>query len=100
MKDTSFALFLFASILSGCGQPGPLYLPTDKPPIYVEPDTEPEAKQVKEPEAKKIEQPKLKLPTTPESKQEVAPKPELSTTPEPKPENLPQPDIKPPAIGQ
>ncbi len=25
-------------LLSACGQPGPLYLPTDKPPVYVPPE--------------------------------------------------------------
>jgi predicted small lipoprotein YifL len=44
MKDPSYALFLFCLLLVGCGQPGPLYLPTNKPPIYVEPDVEPEVK--------------------------------------------------------
>ena len=29
-------LFLF-----GCGQTGPLYLPTDEPPIHVEPEDAP-----------------------------------------------------------
>jgi predicted small lipoprotein YifL len=31
-------------MVTACGQPGPLYLPTDKPPIYVEPDAEAETK--------------------------------------------------------
>lgn len=35
--------------LSACGQPGPLYLPADKPPVYVPPEEhvkdEPEGKQ-------------------------------------------------------
>jgi predicted small lipoprotein YifL len=44
MKNTGFALYLLCSLLYGCGQPGPLYLPTSKPPIYVEPDAEPETK--------------------------------------------------------
>jgi predicted small lipoprotein YifL len=28
-------------MLSACGQPGPLYLPSSKPPIYVQPEPEP-----------------------------------------------------------
>ena len=39
MKINLFlATFLLSFTLSGCGQPGPLYLPTDKPPIYVAPE--------------------------------------------------------------
>jgi len=35
-------------MLSACGQPGPLYLPSSKPPIYVEPEPvpEPEPKEI------------------------------------------------------
>lgn len=46
---------LLVSIVTGCGQTGPLYLPGQKPPIYVppepipEPEDEPEYKP--EPEA-------------------------------------------------
>jgi predicted small lipoprotein YifL len=54
MKYLSFTLLSFCLLVSGCGQPGPLYLPTDKPPIYVEPDSEPETKE-SEP---KLEKPK------------------------------------------
>jgi predicted small lipoprotein YifL len=35
-------LLLLATVITGCGQPGPLYLPTEKPPIHVEPEPEPE----------------------------------------------------------
>ena len=35
-------LSLFACLLLfGCGQSGPLYLPTDEPPIHVEPEDAP-----------------------------------------------------------
>jgi predicted small lipoprotein YifL len=44
MKNTGFALYFVLSLLSGCGQPGSLYLPTSKPPMYVEPEAEPETK--------------------------------------------------------
>jgi predicted small lipoprotein YifL len=44
MKDYRYPLFLVCLLLSGCGQPGPLYLPTNKPPVYVEPDAELETK--------------------------------------------------------
>lgn len=47
MKDTGFVLLLLGLTLAGCGQPGPLYLPSAKPPIYVEP--EPETESNKEP---------------------------------------------------
>jgi predicted small lipoprotein YifL len=39
-------LFLFLSLwsaLTGCGQPGPLYLPGTTPPIHVEPEPEPKS---------------------------------------------------------
>jgi len=45
MKTTKLFLFLAAcSALTGCGQPGPLYLPGTTPPIHVEPEPEPESK--------------------------------------------------------
>ncbi|MDD1637603.1 MAG: lipoprotein [Methylococcaceae bacterium] len=48
MKTRQLFLFLAAcSALTGCGQPGPLYLPGTTPPIHVEPKPEPEP----EPEA-------------------------------------------------
>jgi predicted small lipoprotein YifL len=62
MKDYSFALLL-CLILSACGQPGLLYLPTDKPPVYVEPETETknaEPKQATKPEPPP--QPEIKQP--------------------------------------
>lgn len=33
---------LFALLLCGCGQTGPLYLPDAPPPIHVEPEPDPE----------------------------------------------------------
>jgi predicted small lipoprotein YifL len=57
MKDYSFALFLVCLMVSACGQPGPLYLPTDKPPIYVEPDAETETKGAEPKQATKPEPP-------------------------------------------
>lgn len=61
MKHIRFALLL-SFLVSGCGQPGPLYLPTSKPPVYVEPDSVPEAK---DPEQKpKVPQPDIKQPAT------------------------------------
>jgi predicted small lipoprotein YifL len=41
-----FVLPLVLLLLSACGQPGPLYLPSSKPPIYVEPEpvSKPETK--------------------------------------------------------
>lgn len=66
MKDYRYPLFLLCLLLSGCGQPGPLYLPTNKPPIYVEPDAEPEAENT----APKQET-KPKSPPQPETKQPV-----------------------------
>jgi predicted small lipoprotein YifL len=50
---SNFILRLFVALpgllmLSACGQPGPLYLPSSKPPIYVQPEPipEPEAKEI------------------------------------------------------
>jgi predicted small lipoprotein YifL len=65
MRNTCFAVYLFCALLSGCGQPGPLYLPTDKPPIYAEPD--PETKDIEPKQATKPEpppQPEIKQPAT------------------------------------
>ncbi|WP_411725289.1 LPS translocon maturation chaperone LptM [Methyloglobulus sp.] len=61
MKDYRFALFLLCLVLPGCGQPGPLYLPSDKPPIYVEPEPAPETKD-KETRPEPPPQPKIKQP--------------------------------------
>jgi predicted small lipoprotein YifL len=44
MRIFSFAILFSSLMVTACGQPGPLYLPTDKPPIYVEPDAEAETK--------------------------------------------------------
>jgi predicted small lipoprotein YifL len=66
MKHPSLALLLF-TFLTACGQPGPLYLPTDKPPIYVEP--EPETTDV-ETETEKKEHAKPG-PPQPETKQPI-----------------------------
>lgn len=64
MKDTGFVLLLLGLTLSGCGQPGPLYLPTAKPPIYVEP--EPEAESKKEPKKETKPAPPQPLPQKPQ----------------------------------
>jgi predicted small lipoprotein YifL len=48
MKNNSFALLLLGTLLVGCGQVGPLYLPTDKPPVYVEPESGSEDAEVKD----------------------------------------------------
>jgi predicted small lipoprotein YifL len=37
-KITCIKLLGWVIALIGCGQPGPLYLPTDKPPVYVPPE--------------------------------------------------------------
>lgn len=43
MKIHTYLLFLLITpVLTNCGQPGPLYLPTEKPPIHVEPEPQPE----------------------------------------------------------
>ncbi|WP_174627358.1 LPS translocon maturation chaperone LptM [Candidatus Methylobacter favarea] len=44
-----FIFLLLGSVLPGCGQPGPLYLPDSRPPIHVEPEPEPEKKPATEP---------------------------------------------------
>ena len=52
MKTSQLFLFLVACFaLSGCGQPGPLYLPGTVPPIYVEPEPAPEPKPQPKPES-------------------------------------------------
>ncbi|MFA5922550.1 MAG: lipoprotein [Methylococcaceae bacterium] len=54
MKTRQLLLFLAAcSALTGCGQPGPLYLPGTTPPIHVEPEPEPEAEAEAEPKPEK-----------------------------------------------
>jgi predicted small lipoprotein YifL len=43
---TNFRLFLILLLgwlMTGCGQPGPLYLPGSKAPIHVEPEPKPES---------------------------------------------------------
>lgn len=67
MKNTGFALYFVLSLLSGCGQPGPLYLPTNKPPMYVEPEAEPETKDAAPKQETKPQpppQPEIKPPAT------------------------------------
>jgi predicted small lipoprotein YifL len=66
-------------ILTGCGQPGPLYLPTDKPPVYVEPEAENKAKdEAKESNELKQDQDKVK----PALNSETAPESEQQSTQE------------------
>jgi predicted small lipoprotein YifL len=62
MKDFRFTLLLLSLALSGCGQPGPLYLPGTKPPFYVPPEeiTEPEAKEKETDKAKEADKDKNK----------------------------------------
>jgi predicted small lipoprotein YifL len=77
MKNFSFALLLLSLTLSGCGQPGPLYLPGTKPPFYVPPEPEPEAKGEEAEQDKatekdkdnKTDKEKSPEPSTPENKQ-------------------------------
>jgi predicted small lipoprotein YifL len=57
----------FFTLLAACGQPGPLYLPTDKPPIYVQPQEQ--QKPGPTPEA------------TPAPAQETKPVPQIDGTP-------------------
>ncbi len=39
MKHIKYGIgFLFGLLVAGCGQQGPLYLPGEKPPIYVPPE--------------------------------------------------------------
>ena len=65
--DRFFEVFLFLPmILTGCGQPGPLYLPKEQPSVYTEP------KPVSAPDEKKEEVPPS-APASPQSDQ--TPKP-------------------------
>ncbi len=42
MKHYKLLLLIqLATVLTGCGQPGPLYLPGQAPPIHVEPEPAP-----------------------------------------------------------
>jgi predicted small lipoprotein YifL len=69
MKTTRIT-FLLLGLLSACGQPGPLYLPTDKPPVYVAPDKESKAQE----EAPKAESdPKADADSTEKSKPQEVP---------------------------
>ena len=86
MKTTCISLLLLG-LLSACGQPGPLYLPTDKPPVYVAPDKETKAKD----EASKETKVKEEAP-----KAESAPKAVDDSTEESKPQEVPQPTDTPP----
>jgi predicted small lipoprotein YifL len=76
MKTTCISLLLLG-LLSACGQPGPLYLPTAKPPVYVAPDKEAKTKE---------ETPKA----------ESGPKAADDSTEESKPQEVPQPTETPP----
>ena len=76
MKTTCISLLLLG-LLSACGQPGPLYLPTDKPPVTVAPDEKAKAKK---------EAPKA----------ESAPKAVDDSIEETKPQEVPQANDKPP----
>ena len=45
MKFSQLLLLLIVySALAGCGQPGPLYLPSKAPPVNVEPGPKPDQK--------------------------------------------------------
>ena len=56
MKSNCWPCAMLILIISGCGQPGPLYLPKDKPPVYVAPDPKTESS------------PEDKLPESPDTK--------------------------------
>ena len=64
--NSCIKLIWLGLLLSACGQEGPLYLPTDAPPIAVPPETK--KQQLKE--KKKIEE---KKPTTIEKVQDTPP---------------------------
>ena len=50
MKTSQLILLLTVlPTLTGCGQPGPLYLPGTKPAVYVPPEPAPESKPKAEP---------------------------------------------------
>jgi predicted small lipoprotein YifL len=90
MKNFSFALLLLGLMLSGCGQPGPLYLPGTKPPFYVPPEPEPEAKgkEADKDNNKEQAQDKVNAPD------------ENATETEESPKSQPVPDNKPKALKQ
>jgi predicted small lipoprotein YifL len=45
MKFSQLLLLLIvSSVLAGCGQPGPLYLPSKAPPVNIEPSPKPDQK--------------------------------------------------------
>jgi predicted small lipoprotein YifL len=88
MKDFSFILLLLSLTLSGCGQPGPLYLPGTKPPFYVPPEevTEPEAKKQEAEKAKETDKDKGQSKDEGQDKVD-APDKEESPKPQPVPLN-------------
>jgi predicted small lipoprotein YifL len=54
MKINSYIkLIFFGCFLTACGQEGPLYLPTDTPPIAVSPEIKKQLKEKKQKEEKK-----------------------------------------------
>ncbi len=57
--NTKFYLGLIGlvTILTACGQPGPLYLPTDKPPVYVPPEEQTKQESDTKPELNKETKP-------------------------------------------
>jgi predicted small lipoprotein YifL len=67
MKKSYFLYFMLIIGLSGCGQPGPLYLPKNAPKVYDEPVAEPN--KAKEEKATKPEPPPLPEKSKPTSEQ-------------------------------
>ncbi len=57
MKYLGLIPVLLMLVLTACGQPGPLYLPKDRPKVYDEPVTETKETQDKKDKAAKPESP-------------------------------------------
>jgi predicted small lipoprotein YifL len=65
MKFNHFAFLLAGAILTGCGQPGPLYLPKDKPPANIGPDaSEADAEKKAQEKPEPQPQPEILQPST------------------------------------
>ena len=98
MKDFSFTLLLLSLMQSGCGQPGPLYLPGTKPPFYVppEPEPEPEAKAKETDKANEADKDKNKE----QGQDKVNTPDENATEKEESPKSQPVPENKEPAKEQ
>ena len=79
MNNYRINLLLLTLLASGCGQTGPLYLPTDKPPIAVSSE---QKKELEKDSTKKAQQPQEASKPLPEEKNKETPEESLETPPD------------------